>query len=254
MQRAWRWCSPAFDSSGTDPRQAHDRPTNPGHRCRAAPASACDSRCLGRPDAVRADARAHHSVLGRFRVHHRRTRSGDSPPARKSAVRHSGARVGAAPVGTDYARRINLFAAVTSAASAGLWFLIGERWLRPIVPPPAPPWARRLAAAAGALVAATGFTVWNQSVVNEKVYTVSVLSIALVLWLVVRWADQTPPPETRRDHHLVLIVYLLALTATNHLMGVLVAPAVLVYVLATDPRALRRRSEERRVGKECSLT
>src|SRR2546430_13528668 len=38
----------------------------------------------------------------------------------------------------------------------------------------------------------------------------------------------------------VLIVYLLALTATNHLMGVLVAPAVLVYVLATDPR----RSEE----------
>src|SRR5881397_3940090 len=147
---------------------------------------------------------------------------------------------GLLPLGADYARRINLFAAVTSAAAAGLWFLIGERWLRPIVPPPAPPWARRLAAAAGALVAATGFTVWNQSVVNEKVYTVSVLSIALVLWLVVRWADQTPPPETRRDHHLVLIVYLLALTATNHLMGVLVAPAVLVYVLATDPRALRR--------------
>ena len=146
---------------------------------------------------------------------------------------------GLLPLGPDYARRINLFAAVTSAVAAGLWFLIGERWLRPIVPPPAR-WPRRLAAAAGALVAATTFTVWNQSVVNEKVYTVSVLSIALVLWLVVRWADQTPPPETRRDHHLVLIVYLLALTATNHLMGVLVAPAVLVYVLATDPRALRR--------------
>src|SRR5438445_7699345 len=100
---------------------------------------------------------------------------------------------GLLPLGPDYARRINLFAAVTSAAAAGIWFLIGERWLRPIVPPPAPPWARRRAAAAGALIAATGFTVWNQSVVNEKVYTVSVLSIALVLWLVVRWADQTPP-------------------------------------------------------------
>ncbi len=148
---------------------------------------------------------------------------------------------GLLPLGADYARRINLFAAVTSAVAAGLWFLIGERWLRPIVPPPAR-WPRRLAAAAGALVAATTFTVWNQSVVNEKVYTVSVLSIALVLWLVVRWADQTPSPETRRDHHLVLIVYLLALTATNHLMGLLVAPAVLVYVLATDPRALRRPS------------
>jgi len=35
-------------------------------------------------------------------------------------------------------------------------------------------------------------------------------------------------------------VYLLALTATNQLMGLLVAPAVLVYVLLTDPRALLR--------------
>src|SRR5207237_8841617 len=66
----------------------------------------------------------------------------------------------------------------------------------------------------------------------------SMLTIALVLWLAVRWADQLE--GTRRDHHLVLIVYLLALSATNHLMGLLVAPAVLVYVLATDPRVLFR--------------
>jgi hypothetical protein len=142
---------------------------------------------------------------------------------------------GLLPLGVDYARRINLFAAVTSAATAGLWFLIGERWVRPMV---ASAWRRRLIAAAGAVVGATSFTVWNQSVVNEKVYTLSVLTIALVLWLAVRWGDQ--PASTRRDHSLVLIVYLLALTATNHLMGVLAAPAVLVYVLATDPRALFR--------------
>jgi hypothetical protein len=142
---------------------------------------------------------------------------------------------GLLPLGTDYARRINLFAAVTSAASAGLWFLIGERWLRAIV---ASATRRRIVAAAGAVVGATTFTVWNQSVVNEKVYTPSVLTIALVLWLVVRWADQ--PASTRRDHYLVLVVYLLALTATNHLMGVLAAPAVLVYVLCTEPRALLR--------------
>jgi len=142
---------------------------------------------------------------------------------------------GLLPLGADYARRINLLAAVTSAAAAGFWFLIGERWLRPIVSHPG---VRRLTAAAGVLVGATAFTVWNQSVANEKVYTVSVLSIALVLWLAVRWADQ--PAATRRDRDLVLIVYLLALSATNHLMGLLAAPAVLVYVLATDPRALLR--------------
>lgn len=132
-----------------------------------------------------------------------------------------------------YAARINLLSAVASALSAGLWFLVAERWLRPIVPVRGP---RRLAALAGALTAATAFTVWNQSVVNEKVYTLSLLSIALVLWLAVRWGDK--PAGSRRDHLLLLIVYLLALTATNHLMGLLVAPAVLVYVLFTDPRVL----------------
>ena len=142
---------------------------------------------------------------------------------------------GLLPLGADYARRINLLATVTSAAAAGLWFLIGERWLRPIVSHAG---VRRLTAAAGVMVGATAFTVWNQSVANEKVYTVSVFSIALVLWLAVRWADQ--PAATRRDRDLVLIAYLLALTATNHLMGLLAAPAVLVYVLATDPRALLR--------------
>lgn len=142
---------------------------------------------------------------------------------------------GLLPLGTEYALRINLFAAVTGAASAGLWFLIGERWLRPIV---APHGWRRLAAAAGAFVGATMFTVWNQSVANEKVYTLSVLSIALVLWLTLRWADQ--PDETRRDNLLLVIVYLIALSATNHLMGVLVAPAVLGYILMTEPRALLR--------------
>jgi hypothetical protein len=122
-----------------------------------------------------------------------------------------------------YAERINLLAAVTSAIAAACWFLVGERWMRAWVPARLP---RRLAAVAGALVAATAFTVWNQSVVNEKVYTLSLLSIALVLWLIVRWDDQ--PPGEAHDHHLLLIVYLLALTATNHMMGVLVGPVVLI--------------------------
>ena len=130
-----------------------------------------------------------------------------------------------------YAARINLMSAMMSACSAGFWFLIAERWLRPVVPSR---WPRRLAALAGAVTAATAFTVWNQSVVNEKVYTVSLVSMALVLWLVVRWGDE--PAGSLRDHHLILIVYLLALTATNHLMGLLVIPAVLVYVLYTDPK------------------
>src|SRR6266496_4250089 len=130
---------------------------------------------------------------------------------------------GLIPLVSGYAERINLFAALTSAVSAGCWFLVGERWLRSFVPAL---WPRRLAALAGAIVSATAFTVWNQSVVNEKVYTLSFLSIALVLWLIVRWDDQ--PPGEAHDHHLLLIVYLLALTATNHMMGTLVGPVVAI--------------------------
>src|SRR5439155_726445 len=116
-----------------------------------------------------------------------------------------------------------LLAAGTSAIAAGSWFLVSERLMREWVPARLP---RRLAAVAGALVAATAFTVWNQSVVNEKVYTLSLLAIALVLWLIVRWDDQ--PAGEGHDHHLLMIVFLLALTSTNHMMGVLVGPAVVV--------------------------
>ena len=130
---------------------------------------------------------------------------------------------GLLPLAHAYAERINLFAAVTSAISAGCWFLVAERWLRSFVPAL---WPRRLTALAGTIVSATAFTVWNQSVVNEKVYTLSLLSIALILWLIVRWDDQ--PAGEAHDHHLLLIIYLLALTATNHMMGVLVGPVVII--------------------------
>src|SRR6185295_14114912 len=142
---------------------------------------------------------------------------------------------GLLPLAASYAERINLFAAVTSALSAGLWFLVAERWLRGIV---SHRWARYGAAFGGVLVGATSWSVWNQSTVNEKVYTVSLLSIALVMWLVVRWGDDAP--GTHRDRWLVLIAYVLALSSTNHLMGLLAVPALVVYVLWTDWRVVTR--------------
>ncbi len=140
---------------------------------------------------------------------------------------------GLLPLADSYAVRINLFAAVTSALAAGLWFLVAERWLREIVPVR---WARYAAAFAGVLVGATSWTVWNQSTVNEKVYTVSLLSMALCMWLVVHWGDEEPGPH--RDRWLVLIAYVMALTSTNHLMGLLALPALAVYVLWTDWRII----------------
>jgi hypothetical protein len=140
---------------------------------------------------------------------------------------------GLLPLSASYAARINIFAALTSAGTAAFWFLVAERWLQPVVPVR---WARYASAFGGTLVGAMSWTVWNQSVVNEKVYTVSLLFIAMVAWLTVRWADLEPGP--RRDRQLVLIAYLLALTTTNHMMGVLVISLVGVYVVLTDWRSL----------------
>jgi 4-amino-4-deoxy-L-arabinose transferase-like glycosyltransferase len=139
------------------------------------------------------------------------------------------------PLAAGYALRINLFSAVMSAGASGFLFLVTERWLRPVL---AERWPRMATTFAGVLIGATAFTVWNQSVVNEKVYTVSLFSIGLILWLAVRWGDLAEGQH--RDGLLILIAYFLALTSTNHMMGVLVAPAVGLYVVATDWRQVLR--------------
>lgn len=143
---------------------------------------------------------------------------------------------GLLPLAATYAARINVYAAVTSAAAAALWFLVAERWLEGIVENR---WARLGAAFAGIFVGATSWTVWNQSTVNEKVYTFSLLSIALCMWLAVRWSEWVAAGE-QRDRLLVCIAYLLGLTWTNHTMGLLAGPAMAAYVLVTDARVLTR--------------
>nr|MBA3560392.1 DUF2723 domain-containing protein [Gemmatimonadaceae bacterium] len=136
---------------------------------------------------------------------------------------------------TSVAQRINILAAVTSAISAGMWFLVTERvlvgWLTER-------WQRIVGGVLAAVIGATAFTVWNQSVVNEKVYTVSLLGLAVISWLTVRWSDDPEGPFA--DRTLVLIAYLLGLGYANHMMGFLAGPAVVVAVLVRRPDTLLR--------------
>src|SRR5829696_8650255 len=139
------------------------------------------------------------------------------------------------PIASTVALRINLLAAICSAVSAGMWFLITERVL---VSWFAERWQRIVGGALAALIGATAFTVWNQSVVNEKVYTVSLLGIALISWLMVRWCDA--PDGRKADRILVLVAYLLGLGYANHMAGMLAAPAVGLAVLIRRPRTIFR--------------
>jgi hypothetical protein len=134
------------------------------------------------------------------------------------------------PLGLPVAVRLNLFSAALSAGAHFFWFLVVHRMLAGWVPDER---ARLLGAAAAVAISATAFTVWYQSVVNEKVYMIPLLTTALVSWLVLRWRDAGRPPRT-----LAIVAFVLALTATNHLMGVLALPAVITFVLLVDRRAL----------------
>jgi len=139
------------------------------------------------------------------------------------------------PIASSVAVRVNLLAALASAVSAGLWFLVAERvaaaWS-------AERWVRLVTGGLAALIGATAFTVWNQSVVNEKVYTVSLVGLAVVAWLAMRWTDEAWRPGA--DRLLVLIAYLCGLGYANHMAGLLPLPAVALAVLLRRPGTLLR--------------
>jgi hypothetical protein len=140
---------------------------------------------------------------------------------------------GMLPLPGNYAQHINTMAAFCSAASAGFWFLATERilagWL-------GRGWQRITGAALATLIGATAYTVWNQSVVNEKVYTVSLLFFCVVSWLMISWTDEPDGPAA--DRKLILVAFLLGLGYANHPAGFLAAPAVFVAIIARKWRTL----------------
>ena len=132
----------------------------------------------------------------------------------------------------EYAWRTNLLSACFSAAGAGCLFLVAHRLLLGELP-----WLRIAGGAAAALLSAFTFTNWQNS--NEtEVYTVATFSIAAICWLCLRWRDVR---GTRAAPHLLLlIIYVAALSIGNHLLALLVGPAVSLfiwYTLRTQPSA-----------------
>jgi len=158
-----------------------------------------------------------------------------------------------APTGLSVAVRLNLLAAATSSVAAGFYFLVVHRILwgamkrwggeaspdegEPFTPAP---WTPLVGAGAAVLISATAFTVWNQSTVNEKVYTISVAVISAVVWLALRWVDKRQ--EEGGTRYLLAALYLMALGSTNHLMSVLPLPALGLFVLLVGPAVLLKKT------------
>jgi len=139
------------------------------------------------------------------------------------------------PIPVSYAARINIMAALASALSAGLWFLITERIVARWI---AEKWQRLVVASLATLIGATAFTVWNQSVVNEKVYTISLLFFTIVSWCIIEWIEE--PDTPRADRLIILVCFLLGLGYSNHPAGFLPLPAAGLALLTTRWRTILR--------------
>src|SRR5206468_2832704 len=150
------------------------------------------------------------------------------------------------PVG-EYAFRTNLLSALFASAGAGCWFLVTEEAAGRCLAGGQSGGStafRTAAGAAGALMAAFGFTNWLNS--NEtEVYAVATFTIGAVTWLLLRWRATRDTP--RAPPFLLLAAYLLGIAIGNHLLGLLVGPAAVAFVVAeivlnpaADPEVRRR--------------
>ncbi|HET7039721.1 MAG TPA: DUF2723 domain-containing protein, partial [Gemmatimonadales bacterium] len=149
------------------------------------------------------------------------------------------------PMG-EFAWRTNLMTAMFSAGAAACLFLVVVQALRGWRT--GGPADRRTedrlyvfgGAVAAALCAAFAFTVWQNS--NEtEVYMVATFSIAAICWLA--WLWRRARGTARASHLLLIIVYIGAVSIGNHLLTLLVGPALVFFVwhvLRTQPLADER--------------
>jgi hypothetical protein len=116
---------------------------------------------------------------------------------------------------------LNLASAIEGAIACALIVLVGVELSGSVA-----------AAAAAALLFATSYTFWSQSIIAE-VYALHQIFVALTLLLALRWARQ--PTMTR----LALLFGTYALGFGNHLSMILVAPALAIFLFATAPAGWR---------------
>ncbi len=139
------------------------------------------------------------------------------------------------PIG-PVAWKVNFMSALASALAAFFTFLIVVRTIRrwyadlPMSP------ARQLACLVGGLTAAFFVAFSNSfwdSAIEAEVYSLSSFLVVFSTWLAFNWWDHLG--ETANDRMLVLIVYLLSISAAVHLGTILVAPGLLVLFVLARP-------------------
>ncbi len=142
------------------------------------------------------------------------------------------------PFSKEIAYRVNLFSALSAAISSGLIYLMivmvigGWREVRSL----ADKIAAHVSGVCAGLICGYSFTFWFNAVEAEAYAPASVFLIA-PLWLALLWRRGHDKPQGKRI--LLIIAYLLSLSIGIHLLPLLVFPAILIFVLAVNPKEVK---------------
>ncbi len=134
------------------------------------------------------------------------------------------------PLGTEEIVRLNVLAALFSAAAVGWFYKMSLLFFRSKLfvgnSDPDRSGGFSLAAACGSLVLAFSTTFWSQSVAVE-VYSLHLLLLILTTYFFVRGVEEQKNQTTIVSSSLVLFAFGLGLSFANHLTTMLLAPAFL---------------------------
>jgi hypothetical protein len=122
----------------------------------------------------------------------------------------------------DLARNLNLLSAVAAALAVALTSRIASRLS-----------GARSAGWFAAAALAVSHAFWLHAVITE-VYTLNALFVVLLVWLLLEWRDRG---QSGGRLAVVALVFLVGLT--NHLVLAGLLPAIFVFVIATNPGAVR---------------
>jgi hypothetical protein len=140
------------------------------------------------------------------------------------------------PMAEDIALRVNLLSALMSAVSSALVFLIIVRLLE-MWQGTAESLEQRLTQYAGGAIGALAFAFsdsqWFNSV-EAELYSGSLLLMALIFWVILKWLEKHNPSEASR--YLLLAFYLVGLAIGMHLLTLLALPAIFLLMYFRRPQ------------------
>jgi hypothetical protein len=130
------------------------------------------------------------------------------------------------PLAADIGWRVNLISALVSAATILITYLISLQLFRAFRNKENG-WVEVVAAVGGALAFGFSDSFWFNAV-EAEVYALSMFFTAIVIWLILHWAERHT--EATSAKYLLFIAYLIGLAIGVHLLNVLAIPVICLII------------------------